>query len=453
MSSQGASQNNRSFEQSIPVDDAACLNWLEDAERGMLEQNPLRARVLLYMVALVVMMLVGWATYAEIDEVTRGEGKVIPSRQVQIIQSQDGGVVTELAVVEGQTVDAGQLLVKLDPTRSVASFRENKAELTALQVKAERLRAISEERAFNPGDALRASVPNVVTQEMALYTSSLAELEAAKNIADRQVRQREEELRETQALKAQLSRDYSFALEELNANEPLLESGAVSPIDLLKLRREVSRLRGEIQQAQAKLQRINAAIAEATNKQDEVALEFKNKVREELSRTTARINTLTETGRGLSDRVEQTAIRSPVKGTVKRLYYNTIGGVVLPGREIVEIVPLDDALLLEAKVSPRDIAFLRPGQGALVKFTAYDFIIYGGLDAQLEHISADTVLDDQGNPFYLVRVRTLQPDLGEGKPIIPGMMAQVDILTGKKSILNYLLKPVLRAKEYALTER
>lgn len=453
MSHQKPSQNNRSFEQSIPVDDAACLDWLEDAERGMLEQNPLRARLLLYVVALVVMALVGWAAYAEIDEVTRGEGKVIPSKQVQIIQSQDGGVVTELAVVEGQTVEAGQLLVKLDPTRSVASFRENKAELSALQVKAERLRAISEERAFNPGDALRASAPNVVAQEMALYTSSLAELEAAKNIADRQVRQRQEELRETQALRAQLNRDYNFAVEELNASEPLLESGAVSPIDLLKLRREVSRLRGERQQAQAKLQRINAAIAEATNKQDEVALEFKNKVREELSRATARINTLAETERGLSDRVEQTAIRSPVKGTVKRLYYNTIGGVVLPGREIVEVVPLDDALLLEAKVSPRDIAFLRPGQEALVKFTAYDFIVYGGLDAELEHISADTVLDDQGNPFYLVRVRTLQPDLGEGKPIIPGMVAQVDILTGKKSILNYLLKPVLRAKEYALTER
>jgi len=453
MSTQGPSQNNRSFEQSIPVDDAACLNWLEDAERGMLEQNPLRARLLLYVVALVVMALIGWSAYAEIDEVTRGEGKVIPSRQIQIIQSQDGGVVTELAVVEGQTVEAGQLLVKLDPTRSVASFRENRAELTALQVKAERLRAISDERAFNPSDGLRASVPNVVAQEMALYTSSLAELDAAKNIADRQVLQREEELRETQALRAQLNRDYNFALEELNASEPLLESGAVSPIDLLKLRREVSRLRGERQQTQAKLHRINAAIAEANNKRDEVALEFKNKVREELSRTTARINTLTETGRGLSDRVEQTAIRSPVKGTVKRLYYNTIGGVVLPGREIVEIVPLDDALLLEAKVSPRDIAFLRPGQEALVKFTAYDFIVYGGLDAQLEHISADTVLDDQGNPFYLVRVRTLQPDLGEGKPIIPGMVAQVDILTGKKSILNYLLKPVLRAKEYALTER
>ena len=441
------------FEQGIPVEDANNLNWLEDADRAMLEQNPLKARALLYGVALVVIVLIGWSAYAEIDEVTRGEGKVIPSRQVQVIQSQDGGVVTELAVVEGQTVEVGQLLVKLDATRSVASFRENRAELVALQIKAARLRAVAEEMAFTPNDDLRESAPDVVEQEMTLYHSSQAELTAAKNIAGKQLRQREQERQESRALKAQLDRAYDFAQQELNASEPLLESGAVSPIDLLKLRREVSRLRGERQQAGAKIQRTKEAIAEAKDKLSEVELEFKNNIREELSRTTARINTLMESSRGLSDRVAQTAVRSPVRGTVKRLFYNTIGGVVLPGREIVEIVPLDDALLLEAKISPRDIAFLRPGQNALVKFTAYDFVVYGGLDASLEHISADTVLDDKGNPFYIVRVKTLESSLGEGKPIIPGMVAEVDILTGKKSILNYLLKPVFRAKQYALTER
>jgi adhesin transport system membrane fusion protein len=325
--------------------------------------------------------------------------------------------------------------------------------LVALQIKAARLRAVAEEMAFTPNDDLRESAPDVVEQEMTLYHSSQAELTAAKNIAGKQLRQREQERQESRALKAQLDRAYDFAQQELNASEPLLESGAVSPIDLLKLRREVSRLRGERQQAGAKIQRTKEAIAEAKDKLSEVELEFKNNIREELSRTTARINTLMESSRGLSDRVAQTAVRSPVRGTVKRLFYNTIGGVVLPGREIVEIVPLDDALLLEAKISPRDIAFLRPGQNALVKFTAYDFVVYGGLDASLEHISADTVLDDKGNPFYIVRVKTLESSLGEGKPIIPGMVAEVDILTGKKSILNYLLKPVFRAKQYALTER
>lgn len=443
----------RNFEQGLPVDDADSLNWLEDANRAMLEQNPLKTRVLLYSVAVVVIALIVWSAYAEIDEVTRGEGKVIPSRQVQVIQSQDGGVVTELSVVEGQTVEPGQLLVRLDATRSTASFRENQAELLSLQVKAARLKAVAEETEFTPDPEHQRAAPDVVSQEMTLYRSSQAELDAAKNIATRQLRQREQERQETRALKAQLDRSYSFAVQELNASEPLLESGAVSEIDLLRLRREVSRLRGERQQANAKIQRINAAIAEAEEKLSEVELEFKNNIREELSRTTTRINALAESSRGLSDRVAQTALRSPVRGTVKRLFYNTIGGVVLPGRDIVEIVPLDDALLLEAKISPRDIAFLRPGQDALVKFTAYDFIVYGGLDATLEHISADTVLDDEGNPFYIVRVRTLKSSLGEGKPIIPGMVAEVDILTGKKSILSYLLKPVLRARQYALTER
>ena len=443
----------RSFEQGIPVDDADSLNWLEDADRAMLEQNPVRTRILLYAVALVVIALVTWSAYAEIAEVTRGEGKVIPSRQVQVIQSQDGGVVTELAVTEGQTVEPGQLLVRLDSTRSTASFRENRAELQALQIKAARLKAVSEETDFEPSIELRNGAPGVLAQEMTLYRSSQAELAAAKDIAAKQIRQREQELQETRAYRSQLDRGYNFAVQELNASEPLLASGAVSEIDLLRLRREVSRLRGERQQAYAKIQRINAAISEAKGKLNEVELEFKNNIREELSRTTARINALVESSRGLSDRVAQTAVRSPVRGTVKRLFFNTIGGVVLPGREIVEIVPLDDALLLEAQISPRDIAFLRPGQNALVKFTAYDFIVYGGLDATLEHISADTVLDDKGNPFYIVRVRTLKSSLGEGKPIIPGMVAEVDILTGKKTVLAYLLKPVLRARQYALTER
>lgn len=443
----------RSLDNWLPVADAEELNWLEDADRAISQQNPVRTRALLYVIVLVVIALVTWAAYAEIDEVTRGEGKVIPSRQVQVVQSQDGGVVTELAVAEGDAVEAGQLLVKLDATRSAASFRESRAELLSLEVKAIRLQAVAEERDFEVNAELQQAAADVVAQEQTLYRSSMDELKAAKTIARKQIRQREQELQEVKAHKAQLDRGYSFALKELRVSEPLLSSGAVSEIDLLRLRREVSRLRGERAQANAKIKRITAAIDEAQGKLDEVELDFKNTVREELSRTTARINALRESSRGLSDRVEQTAVRSPVRGTVKRLYYNTIGGVVLPGREVIEVVPLDDALLLEARINPRDIAFLRPGQDALVKFTAYDFVVYGGLDATVEHISADTVIDEEGNPFYLVRVRTFKPDLGEGRPIIPGMVAEVDILTGKKSILSYLLKPVLRAKQYALSER
>ena len=185
----------------------------------------------------------------------------------------------------------------------------------------------------------------------------------------------------------------------------------------------------------------------------EVELAVRNQWRAELSETMSKLGSLGESARGLEDRVKHAEIRSPVRGTVKRLLVNTVGGVVQPGKEVVEIVPLDDALILEAKVSPRDIGFLRPGQPATVKFSAYDFAIYGGLDAVVEQISADSLVDEEGETFYLVRVRTLERSLGEGLPTIPGMLADVDVLTGKKSVLSYLVKPVLRARDSALTER
>jgi adhesin transport system membrane fusion protein len=227
----------------------------------------------------------------------------------------------------------------------------------------------------------------------------------------------------------------------------------VSEVEMLRLEREVSSLRGDLAQAESQINGANAAIKEARRNVEEVGLQFKNNIGEQLSKVTAEIERLKATSSGLSDRVKQTAIRSPVRGTIKRLFFNTIGGVVLPGDEVVEVVPLDDTLLLEARVNPKDIAHLFPGQEALVKFTAYDFVVHGGLKATVEHIGADTVMDEDGNPYYTVKVRTIESSLGEDKPIIPGMVAEVDILTGKKTVLAYLLKPVLRGKQYALSER
>jgi membrane fusion protein, adhesin transport system len=215
----------------------------------------------------------------------------------------------------------------------------------------------------------------------------------------------------------------------------------------------VSALSGERQQASAQIQQTQAALDEAQRKVDEVALTFDNRWRNELAETMARLNSLSESGTALADRVSKAEVRSPVRGTVKRLLVNTVGGVVQPGDELLEIVPLDDALLLETKIRPRDIAFLRPQQPAMVKFTAYDFAIYGGLEAEVEQIGADTVTDENGNAFYIVRVRTHKTSLGDDLPIIPGMVAEVDIVTGEKTVLSYLLKPVLRAQSNALRER
>ncbi|TDG15255.1 HlyD family type I secretion periplasmic adaptor subunit [Seongchinamella unica] len=431
----------------------APYDWQQDVHRAFVEQQPLRARALLYMVAAIVIGLVIWAALAEIDEVTRGQGKVIPSRQVQVIQSQDGGVVTEILVREGDEVKQGQLLVKLDQTRSQSSFRENRAEFQALAVKLARLQAVIDKAEFNPEPSLVEAVPGIVSQELALFESSQAELALQQQIAEEQLLQRRQELIEVTARERQAARSLELTEQELYLTRPMVASGAVSEVEILRLEREVNQLSGERKQAAAQISRIESAIKEAQRKVATVELEFVNEVREEMADTITRMNALREAGLGLSDRVKQTAVRSPVNGTVKQLYYHTIGGVVLAGKEIIEVVPADDTLLLEVRIRPKDIAFLVPGQKALVKFTAYDFVVYGGLDGVVEHIGADTVMDEEGNPFYEVLVRTYESGLAEDKPIIPGMTVEVDILTGKKTILAYLMKPVLRAKQYAMTER
>ncbi len=429
------------------------LDWAGDADWARLQQEPLRARALLRLGALAVLLLIVWAAFAEIDEVTRGEGKVIPSRQLQIVQSVDGGVVEEVAVREGEVVEAGQLLMRVDPTRFVSSLRENQAEYLALQAKAARLEALTQGTPFEPPPGVEAQAPDIVAHERRLYQSSRDEMAAQLSIARDQLSQRQQELNEVRARQEQAGRAFQLAQQELDVTRPLKASGAVSEVDLLRLERDVARLRGERDQAAAQISRIQAAIAEATRKIQEVELNVRNQLRNELSDTMARLSSLSEGSRSLADKVKHAEIRSPVRGTVQRLLVTTVGGVVQPGKEVVEVVPLDDALVLEARVTPQDIAFLRPGQAALVKFTAYDFAVFGGLDAILEHISADTVVDDKGNAAYVVRVRTTASSLGDDLPIIPGMVAQVDILTGKKTILDYLLKPVLRAKANALTER
>jgi len=227
----------------------------------------------------------------------------------------------------------------------------------------------------------------------------------------------------------------------------------VSEIDILKLEREATRVRGEIDQSRAQISRIQSAISEAKRKISESEQNFRSKVRTDLNETSAKLDSLTETSVALSDKVKQATLKSPVNGKVSRLFFNTVGGVIEPGKEVLEVVPTDDALVIETKVQIKDIAFLRPNQPAVVKLTAYDYTIYGTLDAVVDSIAANSTVDEKGNAYYVVRVRTLKNSIGKDLPIIPGMVAQVDILTGKKTILSYLLKPVLKAKSYAFSER
>ncbi len=436
-----------------PAGSAESLDWADDADWARLQQEPLRARALLRLAVLFLLLLVLWAAYAELDEVTRGDGKVVPTSQVQVIQSVDGGIVEELPVREGQLVEAGQLLLRVDSTRFLSTMLESRASLLALQAKALRLQALTQGGSFIPPPELLRDAPDIVAQEMRLYRSRREEISAQVSISQNQLLQRQQELNEVRARKEQAERGLELMLKELNATKPMVATGAVSEVEVLRLDREVARLRGDREQADAQISRVQAAIQEASRRIEEVQLTARNQMSAELSETMSKLSSMSEGGRALADKVKHADIRSPVRGTVKRLLVNTVGGVVQPGKEVVEIVPSDDALILEALVSPRDIAFLHPGQEAMVKFTAYDFSIYGGLVADVVNISADSVVDEKGNANYLVRVRTRKASLGPNLPIIPGMVAQVDILTGKKTVLAYLLKPVLRAKANALSER
>jgi len=425
-----------------------------NADWAIAEQTPKGARILVWLSVAAVLVLLLWSAFAVLDEVTRGEGKVIPSRQVQVMQSLDGGIVSEILVKEGQSVKVGDLLLKVDPTRMVSSFRENRSQYLSLLAKAARLRALAEGSRFLPPDEVTKEAPEIVEQERALYESRRAELDATIGVARQQSSQRSQELISIRAKREQAAQSYNLTARELEMTRPLAKTGAISDVELLRLERDVARYRGERDSANADIPRLESAVAESARKIQEIELTFRNIARSELSETNAKLNALSEGSTALEDRVKQTEIRSSVNGTVKQLKVNTVGGVVQPGRDLIEVVPSDDALLLEARVLPRDIAFLRPGQKALVKFTAYDFATYGGLEATLEHISADTVVDEKGNAFFLVRVRTLSNSIGaQNFPIIPGMVAEVDILTGKKSVLAYLMKPILRAKAKAMTER
>jgi membrane fusion protein, adhesin transport system len=437
-----------------PSDDPAGFRPFElEADAVMSRAATQRAGRIVQGALVVVLLLIVWAAFATVDEVTRGEGRVIPSRQLQVVQSLDGGVVSEIRVREGEVVEAGQLLLRIDETRATSGVRENAAQGFALRARQARLRALAEGTAFRPPPTAEAEEQRIVDEERRLYEARLTELNTLLSINQQQLAQRQQELAEMRARRQAAERSLELSQQELAQTKPLLASGAVSQVDILRLERDVSRARGDSEQAGAQIARVQAAIGEAQRKSQETELSFRNEARKELADVMGRLNTLSEGAVALTDRVDKSQVRSPVRGRVQRLLANTVGGVVQPGKDLVEVVPLDDTLVLEARVLPRDIAFIRPGQAATVKFTAYDFSIYGGLDAEVENISPDTVTDERGNAYYLVRVRTRQAGFGDRLPIIPGMTAEVDVLTGKKTVLGYLLKPVLKAKAYALSER
>lgn len=437
--------------------DAADLRApLPEVQKALIEDAPTIARLTIWGVIGFVACFLLWAHYAEIEEVTRGDGKAIPSSRLQKIQNLEGGIVAEIFVREGQIVESGAPLIRLDDTRFSSNVGETEADRTALTLRITRLQAESAGRELVIPAALAESEPALAESEIDLYRSRQKQLADEVAGLEEQLTQRRQEVREFTSKQSQYRSSLGLLQREIRMSEPLVAEGAISPVEVLRLKRAEVEARGQLEATTLAIPRAQAAITEIEHKIEETRERFRSDALARLGEARTELNKIQSTGRALEDRVKRTLVTSPVRGIVKQVLVNTIGGVIQPGDDMLEIVPLDDTLLVEARIRPQDIAFLHPGQEATVKFTAYDFTIYGGLKAELEHIGADTVTDPDGNSFYLIQLRTEANHLGsEQNPliIIPGMVASVDIITGRKSILSYLLKPILRARAEAFRER
>jgi adhesin transport system membrane fusion protein len=420
------------------------------------EAAPLLTHGIVLLTALFVLIALVWANYASLEEVARAQGRVISSTQIQIIQNLEGGIIAEVMVSNGDLVVKGQPLIRIDDTRFASSFNQSQSSIDALRYRAARLTAeLSGENLNTPKD-LGIGQLELFKNEVSLYQTRKIQLQSSLDILKQQLKQhiqaRQGLLSEYQKFKT----NADLARQELELTAPAVKTGAVSQIELLRLQRAVNDADGLMEETRLKLPSAEAVVEEARKKIDERRQQFLSTSQAEFTEVTAELNRLTFSNAALEDRVARTSVRSPVDGIVNQVLVNTIGAVVQPGMDLIEIAPSNDTLLVDAKIRPADIAFIRPGQAATVKLTAYDYSIYGGLDAVLERISADTITDESGEHFFKIQVRTEKNYLGSSRdplPIIPGMTATVDIMTGTKTVMDYLLKPLKRAQANALRER
>jgi adhesin transport system membrane fusion protein len=446
-------QPKKTHQQTISESDIECMSSLSQAA---LEKPTAKSQWIVWVILVVILWLIGWANYAELDKIVRGEGKVVPSTEIQVIQNLEGGIIEEMLIRAGDKVTKGQTLLKLDNTQFTSSFDENEIKQAQLVARAQRLTAEAFDKPFiahqESGDP---RIQILYDREYRLYEGRHRQHETNDDILIEQIEQKKLELNEAHSQSIQLARSRSLLNQEISLMKPLVKQGIASKVDLLKLQREENDAYSKLRTVQNSIPKIESIITEYRSKRIEAHELFMNDAHEELNQVLAEISQLEKSKVALADRVKRTDIRSPVNGTIKQILVNTIGGVVQPGSDIVEIVPEDDALVLEAKILPADIGFIYKGLKAKIKFTAYDFAIYGGLDATVTRISADTITDEEGNSFYIARIKTDKNHLGTVKKplyLLPGMTASVDIIVGKHTVLDYLLKPIIKAKDLALRE-
>lgn len=410
--------------------------------------------VIILTVCLAVIALIVWAAFAELDQVTRGDGRVVPSKRVQVAQNLEGGIVSEILVKAGDHVEPGDLLIRLDATQFGADYDQRRTDFLAGRARLARLAA---EARFEAPAFAADLLPEVVEVERSIHGARAAELTSTLAMLDAQTRQRREALNEARAALDNAGRRRALAAEELGVLEPLVARGLAPRLDRIRAQQRLAEAEGAIEGGRLAVARAEAAIDEVEQQRKTAQERFRTRAIEELATAKLDHDRMVDQLPALVDKVRRTEVRSPVKGIINRVLVTTEGGVATPGQPLAEIVPVEDALLIEAEVKPADIAFLHPGQMARVKLTAYDYSVYGMLDATVETIGADAISKEDGSSSYAVRVRTTDGTLTapDGRPldILPGMVAQVDILTGRRTVLDYLLKPVVKLREMALTER
>ncbi|MBO4314016.1 MAG: HlyD family type I secretion periplasmic adaptor subunit [Desulfovibrio sp.] len=448
------------------------IQYANEVDAALARRPRFGARALSLAVAFMFFVMIVWAAFASIDEVTHADGTVVGSQRTQTIQNLEGGILRAVLVHEGQIVEKGNVLAQLDNEMAESAYRDavNKAmenTLAIIRLEGE-LKGVQPKFpqdlnlwaanivGHKPGEKILERARQIIRDQENVRQTRLHQFESEVKVLRAQHEQRIRDMEEQTSRKVQLDKSLELAIQQRDAAHALLQRKNFSRMEYLGLEQKVVELQGQIDMLAASIPKAQAAADEATQRITSREAEQRAAITEEINKRRLELSTLGETLAAGGDRVTRTELRSPVRGTVKQIYINSVGGVVKPGESIMDIVPLDDTLLVEARVSPKDVAFLRPGQEAIVKISAYDFNIYGGLEGKLESISADTIEDRKGEYHYLVKVRTLKTNIvyhNEVLPIIPGMLVTADILIGKKTVLDYLLKPILRARQNALRER
>jgi membrane fusion protein, adhesin transport system len=416
-----------------------------------------RDHVLLYVIGLLIAVFIVWASVTTLDEVSRGDGKVIPSSEIQAIQSLEGGIIDEFLVHEGDEVKEGQVLLRMRNIQAKGDFDATMQKYLGLSAVTTRLQAESEGKdKLEFPEEVRKGAPESVSAEQKAFDANRKQQENQASVLRDQWNQKQQQVEELQRRISDTNGVLKLAIDEKNMVAPMVEKGAAAKKELLQLEQKIASQRAELNGLQLALPRSKSAAQEMQSRLNSLQSDFRATAQRELAEKTIELNTVKQTLAAYRDKSERTEVKSPVHGMIKDVKVTTTGGVAKPGETIMEVVPLEDVLLVEARIQPRDIAFIHQGQKAIVRLTAFDFSIYGSLDGEVVEVSPDSITNEKGEAFYHVRVKTQKTKVtrdGKDYAVMPGMQATVDIVTGEKTVMKYLTKPFMKAAHEALRER